>query len=98
MDLILLHEGEELKDKARQTEQEINQFMDDEGSPSGDLEFAIVLQHVIPGVLQRFLQWIGWQNRVHKFNGQVCRRQYVDCAIHLHDSESMGLCVNYINK
>lgn len=55
LDLILLHEREELKDKSRQTEQEIDQFVDDEGAPGGDLEFAIVLQHVIPCMLQRFL-------------------------------------------
>lgn len=55
LDFILLHEREELKDKSRQAEQEIDEFMDDERAPGGDLEFAVVLQHVVPRVLQRFL-------------------------------------------
>lgn len=61
LDLILLHEREELEDKSRQTEQEVDQFMDDERAPGGDLEFAVVLQHVIPRELQRFLKRILWK-------------------------------------
>lgn len=58
LDLILLHEREELKDKSRQAEEEIDEFMDNERAPGGDLEFGVVLQHVVPRVFQRFLQWI----------------------------------------
>jgi len=91
LDFILLHEREELKDKSRQTEEEIDEFMDDERAPGGDLEFAVVLQHVVPRVLQRFLQRIFWKKRIHIFHRQICRRQNVSCAVHLHGSESVGL-------
>lgn len=42
LDLVFLHEGHELEQEPRQAEQEVNEFMDDERPPGGNLEFGVV--------------------------------------------------------
>lgn len=58
LDLVLLHEGQELKHEARQAEEEVDELMDDEGPPGGDLEFGVVVQHVAPGMFQGGLEGV----------------------------------------
>lgn len=52
LDFKPLHEWNELKEKARQAEHEVDGFMDNEGSPCGNLELGVVVQHVDPGMFK----------------------------------------------
>jgi len=60
LDLILLHEGQELEQEARKAEQEVDELVNEERAPGGDLELGVVVQHVAPGLLQRGLEGVGW--------------------------------------
>jgi len=87
LDLILLHEGQELEQEARHTEQEVDELVNDERSPGGDLELGVVVQHVIPGLLQRGLEGVGRQHCVYVLHCQVRRAQDVGCAVDFHVDE-----------
>lgn len=77
LDLVLLHEGQELEKKPRQAEKEVNELMDEERPPGSDLKLGVVVQHVAPGILQRGLEGVLWQHSVHILHSQVGRGQYV---------------------
>jgi len=58
LDLILLHEGHELEQEAGEAEEEVDELVDDERAPGGDLELGVVVHHVAPGVLERGLEGV----------------------------------------
>lgn len=84
LDLIFLHEGQELEDEARQAEEEIDELVYDERTPGGDLELGVVVQHVVPGVFQRGLEGVSWEHGIHVLHRQVGRAQDVGRAVHRH--------------
>ncbi len=87
MDLVFLHEGHELEEETRQAEQEVDEFMDDERPPGGNLELGVVVQHVAPGVFQGGLEGVFWQRCIYVLHRQVGRAQDVCCAVHRHDGQ-----------
>lgn len=85
LDLVLLHEGQELEKEAGQAEEEVNELMDEERPPGGDLKLGVIVQHVAPGMFQRGLEGVLRQGSVHVLHSQVGRGQDVGCSVHLHD-------------
>lgn len=77
LDLVFLHEGHELPEEARQAEQEVDELVDNERPPSGNLELGVVIQHVAPGVFQGGLEGVFWQHRIYVLHRQVGRAQDV---------------------
>lgn len=90
LDLVFLHEGHELEKESRQAEQEVNELMNEERPPCGDLKLGVIVQHVAPGVFQRGLKGILWQHSVHVLHSKVRRAQDVGRAVHLHDGQCEG--------
>lgn len=82
LDLVSLHEGHELEQEAGQAEQEVDQLVDEERPPGGNLELGVVVQHVAPGVFQGGLEGVLWQHGVHVLHR---RAQEVCCVVQLHD-------------
>jgi len=85
LDLVFLHEGHELEDETRQAEEEVDELVDDEGPPGGNLKLGVVVQHVAPGVFQRGLEGVFWQHGINILRRKVGRAQDVCRAVHLHD-------------
>lgn len=87
LDLVFLHEGHELEKESRQAEQEVDELMDDEWPPGGNLELCVVVQHVAPSMFQWGLKGVFWQHCIYVLHRQVRRAQDVGCAVHLHDGQ-----------
>lgn len=85
LDLVLLHKGQELEKEPGQAEQEVNELMDEERPPGGDLKLGVIVQHVAPGMLQRVLEGVLWQRGVDVLHSQIGRGQDVGRTVHLHD-------------
>lgn len=71
MNLVFLHEGHELEEETRQAEQDVDELVDKERPPSGDLEFSVVVQHVAPGVFKGGLEGVFWQHSIYVFHCEV---------------------------
>lgn len=85
LDLVSLHERHKLEQEAGQAEQEVDELVNEEGPPRGNLELGVVVQHVAPGVFQRRLEGVFRQCGVHVLHRQEGRAQDVCCTVHLHD-------------
>ncbi len=71
LDFVFLHEGHELEEESRKAKQEIDELMDDERPPGGNLKLGVVVQHVAPGVFQGGLEGVFWQHCVYVLHCQV---------------------------
>lgn len=85
MDLVFLHEGHELEEESWQAEQEVDELVDDERPPGGNLELGVVVHHVAPGVFQGGLEGVFRQHCIDVLHRQVGRAQDVCCAVRRHD-------------
>lgn len=86
MDFILLHVGYELKDKPGHAEQEVRSFVNYERAPGGDLELGVVVQHVVPRILEGLLQGVVGQEGVDVLHRQVGRVEDVHAVVRCHRS------------
>lgn len=84
LDLESLHERHKLEEEAGQAEQEVDELVDNQRPPGGDLELGVVVQHVAPGMLQWGLEGVLWQHGVHVLHRQVGWAQDVCRTVHLH--------------
>lgn len=85
LDLESLHERHKLEEEAGQAEQEVDELVDNQRAPGGDLELGVVVQHVAPGMFQWGLEGVLWQHGVHVLHRQVGWAQDVCRTVHLHD-------------
>lgn len=85
LDLESLHERHKLEEEAGQAEQEVDELVDNQRPPGGDLELGVVVQHVAPGMLQWGLEGVLRQHGVHVLHRQVGWAQDVCRTVHLHD-------------
>lgn len=85
LDLVFLHEGHELEEESWQAEQEVDELVDDERPPGGNLELGVVVHHVAPGVFQGGLEGVFRQHCIDVLHRQVGRAQDVCCAVRRHD-------------
>lgn len=88
MNLVFLHEGHELEEETRQAEEEVDELVDDERPPCGNLKLGVVVQHVAPRVLQGGLEGVLRQHCVHILHREVGRAQDVCRAVDRHDGHS----------